>query len=430
MGIGRSARSSAWSPSRGVTSKSPMYAGAAERVNDGVVINPVREGRRAAADPGARRVRRWPVWSTRDRPRPAPRQRPGPAYGSVLLGDPPSFDEDDTDPHCCVKPLDAVALPSLAATAACRTRHGPTASCSAPMASRLRYLVTVYGPGCLPGHRDCLKHHDSLGFDAGRLLCPLVPREPSERLARPPPAVSDVHTAHERAPGASGSIRPRRPSNERRGASVPTRVHLPDATPPYSRIAALRIGTSASPATSYGCRACTGFPPAVWSPSLSGWLPTTPPQGGSHMGATIAPAPKRHQSNLLITLAATALQADLAHRHYRSPACSPGIRHRECDVPRRTRRVVTCASDRVAQEHYDAPDVGLVAGVDGALGAAPGERAQGAPPIDVRSRRCPPRRGSSNKTTVDPSTSGARRPDAPDYLSRCLSRFEASVSGA
>ena len=139
----------------------------------------------------------------------------------VLLGDPPSFDEDDTDPHCCVKPLDAVALPSLAATAACRTRHGPAASCSAPMAPRLRCLVTVYGPGCLPGHRDYLKHHDSLGFDAGRLLCPLVPRGRSRGLARPPPAVSGCPPARNRAPGASGSIRPRRPSIERRGASVP-----------------------------------------------------------------------------------------------------------------------------------------------------------------------------------------------------------------
>ena len=82
---------------------------------------------------------------------------PGQRTRLVLLGDPPSFDEDDSDPHCCVKPLDAVALPSLAATAACRTRHGPAASCSAPMASRLRCLVTVYGPGCLPGHRDYLK---------------------------------------------------------------------------------------------------------------------------------------------------------------------------------------------------------------------------------------------------------------------------------
>ena len=59
----------------------------------------------------------------------------------ILLGDPPSFDEDDSDPHCCVKPPDAVTLPSRAATAACRIRHGPTASCSAPMVSRLRWSL-------------------------------------------------------------------------------------------------------------------------------------------------------------------------------------------------------------------------------------------------------------------------------------------------
>ena len=171
---------------------------------------------------------------------------PGRRTRLVLLGDPPSFDEDDTDPHCCVKPLDAVALPSRAATAACRTRHGPAASCSAPMASRLRYLVTVYGPGCLPGHRDYLKRHDSLGFDAGRLLCPLVPREPSERLARPPPAVSDVHAARDRDAWRIGFDSPPPPVER---APWRIRAHAgasPAATPPYSRIASLRIGTSAS----------------------------------------------------------------------------------------------------------------------------------------------------------------------------------------
>ena len=59
------------------------------------------------------------VGAGRKLPRPAPRQRPGPASGLVLLGDPPSFDEDDSDPHVCVMPCDAVAVPSLAATAAC-----------------------------------------------------------------------------------------------------------------------------------------------------------------------------------------------------------------------------------------------------------------------------------------------------------------------
>ena len=259
----------------------------------------------------------------------------------VLLGDPPSFDEDDSDPHCCVKPLDAVALPSRAATAACRTRHGPSASCSAPMASRLRCLVTVYGPGCLPGHRDYLKRHDSLGFDAGLLLRPVVPRAPSERLARPPPAVSGCPP---RPQSGAWRIRFDSPPPPVDRAAWRIRAHAgasPAASPPYSRIAALRFGTSASASTSYGCRARTGFPPAVWSPSLSGWLPTTPPQGGSHMAATIAPAPKRHQRNLLITLAAAARKADLAARHYRIPACSLGTPHRACDVPRRVRRVVT-----------------------------------------------------------------------------------------
>ena len=107
------------------------------------------------------------------------------------------------------------------------------------------------------------------------------------------------------------------------GAAWRIRAHAgasPAAAPPYSRIAPLRFGTWASPSTSYGCRARTGFPPAVWSPSLSGWLPTTPPQGGSNMAATIAPAPRWHQNNLLSALATAALRAELAPRHYRIPA--------------------------------------------------------------------------------------------------------------
>ena len=223
--------------------------------------------------------------------------RPGPAYGLVLLGDPPSFDEDDSDPHCCVKPLDAVALPSLAATAACRNRHGPPASCSAPMVSRLRCLSTVYGPGCLPGHRHYLTRHDSLGFDAGRLLCPLVPRERSRSLARPPPAVFDVHHARDRALGASGSIRPRRPSIERHGASVPTRVHLPPQLR-HTRVSRkLRFGTWASPSTSYGCRARTGFPPAVWSHQSVGMAPDHAATGrllhGRYDSASTKAAPEK-----------------------------------------------------------------------------------------------------------------------------------------
>ena len=198
-------------------------------------------------------------------------------------------------------------LPSLAATAACRSRHGPPASCSAPMASWLRYLLTER-PGCLPGHRDYLKRHDSLGFDAGLLLCPLVPRERSRGLARPPPAVSGCPFRPRSGIWRIRSIRPCRPSIERHGASVPTRVHLP---PQFRHTRVSRHCASAPGRRQPRAMAAAPAPdfhrPAGLT-SLSGWLPTTPPRGGSNMAATIAPAPKRHQRNLLITLAAAALK--------------------------------------------------------------------------------------------------------------------------
>ena len=161
MGTGRKGRSCAWPPSRGVTSKSPMHAGVASSLDPHArVARRARQRRRVyqsgkgratnRGGPGGRQAHRWPVCCARDLPRPVPRHAARAGVSRlVLLGDPPSFDEDDSDPHCCVKPLDAVALPSLAATAACRTRHGPPASCSAPMASRLRYLLTVR-PGMPP----------------------------------------------------------------------------------------------------------------------------------------------------------------------------------------------------------------------------------------------------------------------------------------
>ena len=246
----------------------------------------------------------------------------------MLLGDPPSFDEDDTDPHCCVKPLDAVALPSLAATAACRSRHGPTASCSAPMASRLRYLSTVR-PG-MPPRPPRLPHTPR----QSRLRCgtpspsPRVPRTflKVSRGRRLPYLMSTSPASGRMAHRVRSAPAARRSSGM--AHPCPTRVHLPPQLR-HTRVSRkLRFGTWASPSTSYVWRARTGFPPAVWSPSPSGWLPTTPPQGGSHMGATIAPAPKRHQRNLVSTLAATARKADLAPRHYRIPPPS--------DMPRKT----------------------------------------------------------------------------------------------
>ncbi len=105
----------------------------------------------------------------------------------VLLGDPPSFDEDVSDPHCCVKPFDAVAVPSLAAT---RGASFPT------LAAGLLFgddgvVVPVFS---LPHDRDpslvpaIASLATTVQASIKDLPCPVVPRESSEGLARPPPA--------------------------------------------------------------------------------------------------------------------------------------------------------------------------------------------------------------------------------------------------
>ena len=97
MGIGRKGRSCAWPPSRGVTSKSPMHAGVASSLEPHArVARRARQRRRSCQSgkgratnrggPGGRQTHRWPVGSARDLPRPAPRQRPGPAYEVSFAG--------------------------------------------------------------------------------------------------------------------------------------------------------------------------------------------------------------------------------------------------------------------------------------------------------------------------------------------------------
>ena len=137
-------------------------------------------------------------------------------------------------------------------------------------------------PGCLPSHRDCLDHHDSSGFDQGLALsrrAPRVVRRSREAAALPcgtplPPVLTG-------RPHGIASIRPRRLSAAWRirahaGAS-PRRLQNALA----SRKRHLGVGNQAMVT-----RAPAGFPPAVWSPSLSEWLPTT---------ATIGQPPKRLQ---------------------------------------------------------------------------------------------------------------------------------------
>ena len=328
MGIDRKGRSCTWPPSRGVTSKSPMHAGVASSLRPHArVTRRARQRRRVyqsgkgratnRGGPGRRQAHRWPVGSARDLPRPVPHQRPGPAYEVSFAGRSAVFRRRRFGP-ALLREAPRCSCPAVA----CGDRGVSESTLAAGLlfgADGVAVTVSVDRTAGDASLATATTSNASTVSASMQDLCrvPSCPANiPEVSRGRRLPCL-DVRSARNRASGASGSIRPRRPLIERHGASVPTRVHLPPASPPYSRIVRPRFGTWASPSTSYGCRARTGFPPAVWSPSLSGWLPTTPPQGGSNMGATIAPAPKRHQNYLLITLAAAALRADLAPRHYR-----------------------------------------------------------------------------------------------------------------
>ena len=70
-------------------------------------------------------------------------KRPGPVYGLVLLGDPPSLDEDDPDPHRCAWPQRCNYRCRHLRRPRRVFRHGPAATCSAPMASRVSVTGTA-----------------------------------------------------------------------------------------------------------------------------------------------------------------------------------------------------------------------------------------------------------------------------------------------
>ena len=98
------------------------------------------------------------------------------------------------------------------------------------------------------------------------------------------------------------------------------------------------------------------------------------------MGATIAPAPKRHQNYLVSTLAAVALKADLAPRHYR--IAPPGDMPRKAPSAASGRRpVVTgrCASDHSPDEHHHGAEHRLVGAGHLHVGPAGVRCAQDAP---------------------------------------------------
>ncbi len=176
-------------------------------------------------------------------------------------------------------------------------RHRPAASCSAPMASRLRLSVKPDNPmpGCLPAPRpprSLRQRRLRSRTPKSSRRAPRTLRWSREAAALPRPDASTPSRRTARVP----SIRPCRPLCGPHGASVPDAGASPRRlqNAPASRKRHPDVGGHAWPP-----RPRAGFPPAVRSPGLPKSPPTTPHRGGFMDGRTIASAPRRHQKRVL-----------------------------------------------------------------------------------------------------------------------------------
>ncbi len=210
-------------------------------------------------------------------------------------------------------------------------RHGPVASCSAPMASRSRRLSTAR-PGMPPrSPATRLGRHDSPGFDRGLCFVPSCSatfpkvsrsRRPAVcwmslrtgfvaawRIRRFAPAACNAATWRVRADGVHLPMRSAILAHRNR---VAPRRRQPQAT-------------AAAPA---------GFPPGcpVSRSDRDGSRPTAP--GRPQTAGNIHLAPMQHQTRMFSSLAAAGRNADLAPRHYRISATASHAAQQRCDVVR------------------------------------------------------------------------------------------------
>ena len=195
---------------------------------------------------------------------------------------------------------------------------------------------------------------------------------------------ADVHVARDRAHGASGSIRPRRSSIERHGASVPMRVHLP----PQLRHTRVSRNCASAPGRRHpramAAAPAPDFHPAVWSHQSVGMAPDNAATGrlqhGRYNSAGTKAAPEKSS--------------------YHPCRCCAQGRFSAPSLPdRRTRR--HAAEDNFGR--FRPP-----AGSDGALRLRPPARRT---PATARIIVSPAR------VTAMPGRRGARRPqDAPAAL--------------
>ncbi len=257
-------------------------------------------------------------------------ERPGPAYGSVLLGDPPSFDEDDANPHCCVKPQGCSCR-----AVACGDRGVSCDMGRRPLVRR-RWRCGSPFPVCQGMPPPAPRPPRSPRQSRLRSRTPVVPSCPVNvpKVSRGcRPAVFDAHAAGAYGPAHGASVdSPPSPEMRQRGQSVPAGAS-PRTSPECVTIPEAALGRRQPQATAAApvpdSRRLSGCP--VWPR----WLPTHRPRAAPN-GVSVPLAPRRHQNRMFSSLAAAALHADLAPRHYRiaamvfTPRSGPATL---CDTP-------------------------------------------------------------------------------------------------
>ena len=260
--------------------------------------------------PERRRVRLWKFfrWVLEGNlPRPAPRQAARAGVRFSFAGRSAVLRQGRCEP-ALLRVAPKMQLPCRRLRRPRRVlRHGPAASCSAAMASR----VSVSGAlgNASPASRPPRSPRQSR-LRSRTLLGPVVPRERSEGFTRLPHCrVQMSLTAVLCRPGASVSIRPCRLKCGDM-AHPCRRVHLP------MRSAILGIAGRVAPRRRQPQATAAAPVPDFHRPSP----PDNVAAGPQIDGVRLHPAPRRHQKRMFSSLAAAGRNADLAPRHYRIPA--------------------------------------------------------------------------------------------------------------
>ena len=254
---------------------------------------------------------------------------PGRRARLVLLGDPPSLDGDDADPHCCARPFDAVAVPSPAAAAACLATwaggllFGADGVAAAAVNPQMRGMPPPPPRSSRSPRQRRLRSRTPKPSRRARR----VPRRSREAAALPRWDAECRPAAHPDPPpppwSASGMAHP-----------CPMPVHLPGE---LRNALAFRkrhpdVGIPQwMPRPTQDFRLPSGFP-VCRSPSGHA------AQERLEDGGRIASAPKRHQKRTLSSPAAAGRNADFARCHYLLPQNAEPIGARKRDVLRQARR--------------------------------------------------------------------------------------------